>query len=69
MPSRWPPTDRTLSVDWTSAVLEHVDTPDMADFARWLKPGDVVSLRGEGLGETRQVVVPGADVIPLRRLA
>jgi 2-keto-4-pentenoate hydratase/2-oxohepta-3-ene-1,7-dioic acid hydratase in catechol pathway len=50
-------------------LLEHVDTPDMADFTRWLKPGDVVSLHGEGLGTTRQVVVPGTNVIPLRRLA
>ncbi|WP_236795192.1 fumarylacetoacetate hydrolase family protein [Amycolatopsis sp. GM8] len=46
-------------------LLEHVDTPDMADFARWLRPGDVVTLRGQGLGETRQIVVPGIDVIPL----
>lgn len=49
-------------------LLEHVDTPDMADFDRWLRPGDVVSLRGEGLGETRQTVVPGCEVIPLRQL-
>jgi 2-keto-4-pentenoate hydratase/2-oxohepta-3-ene-1,7-dioic acid hydratase in catechol pathway len=47
-------------------LLEHVDTPDPADFPRWLQPGDVVGLRGQGLGETRQTVVPGIDVIPLR---
>jgi 2-keto-4-pentenoate hydratase/2-oxohepta-3-ene-1,7-dioic acid hydratase in catechol pathway len=46
-------------------LFEHVDTPDMGDWSGWLKPGDVVSLRGEGLGETRQTVVPGVDVIPL----
>lgn len=46
-------------------LLEHVDTPDPADFTRWLAPGDVVSLRGQGLGETRQMVVPGVDVHPL----
>lgn len=46
-------------------LFEHVDTPDPADYAGWLKPGDVVSLRGEGLGETRQTIVPGSDVIPL----
>jgi hypothetical protein len=32
-------------------LLEHLDTPDLADFPRWLRPGDVV---------------PGIDVIPLR---
>jgi 2-keto-4-pentenoate hydratase/2-oxohepta-3-ene-1,7-dioic acid hydratase in catechol pathway len=47
-------------------LLEHVDTPDPADFPRWLQPGDVVSLRGQGLGETRQTVVAGIGVIPLR---
>lgn len=47
-------------------LLEHVDTAELADFKRWLQPGDVVTLRGQGLGETRQTVVPGRDVIPLR---
>ena len=46
-------------------LLEHVDTTDVAD-ARWLVPGDVVSLRGEGLGETRQAVLPGTPIVPLR---
>lgn len=46
-------------------LFEHVDTPGMADFSRWLKPGDEVRLAGEGLGETRQIVVAGGDVIPL----
>ncbi len=47
-------------------LLEHVDTPNPADFARWLHPGDVVSLKGEGLGQTRQTILPGTDAIPLR---
>ncbi|MEQ3551207.1 fumarylacetoacetate hydrolase family protein [Pseudonocardia nematodicida] len=47
-------------------LLEHVDTAELSDFARWLRPGDVVSLRGEGLGETRQTVQKGLDVAPLR---
>jgi 2-keto-4-pentenoate hydratase/2-oxohepta-3-ene-1,7-dioic acid hydratase in catechol pathway len=47
-------------------LLEHVDTPDLAAFTGWLQPGDVVSLRGEGLGETRQTVRPPPPVIPLR---
>ncbi|GAA1100798.1 fumarylacetoacetate hydrolase family protein [Pseudonocardia alni] len=47
-------------------LLEHVDTPDLAAFTGWLQPGDVVSLRGEGLGETRQTVRPARPVIPLR---
>lgn len=53
---------------WTvpgGCLFEHVDTPGMADFSRWLKPGDEVRLAGEGLGETRQIVVAGGDVIPL----
>jgi 2-keto-4-pentenoate hydratase/2-oxohepta-3-ene-1,7-dioic acid hydratase in catechol pathway len=47
-------------------LLEHVDTPAMGDFKRWLRAGDVVSLSGVGLGETRQTVTRGIDVIPLR---
>jgi 2-keto-4-pentenoate hydratase/2-oxohepta-3-ene-1,7-dioic acid hydratase in catechol pathway len=47
-------------------LLEHVDTPDMTSFTGWLQPGDVVSLRGEGLGETRQLVRPAPAFVPLR---
>ncbi|WP_020417341.1 fumarylacetoacetate hydrolase family protein [Amycolatopsis sp. ATCC 39116] len=47
-------------------LLEHVDTPDLAGFTGWLRPGDVVSLHGQGLGSTRQTVVEGTGVIPLR---
>ena len=39
-------------------LLEHLDT-DPATFTRWLRPRDV-SLRADGLGETRQKVVAGA---------
>ena len=46
--------------------LEHGDTREVGDFPRGLQPGDVVSLRGVGLGETRQTVTQGIDVIPLR---
>jgi len=45
-------------------LLEHVDTPEVAK-ARWLRPGDVVSLRGFG-GETRQTVLPATPLVPLR---
>jgi 2-keto-4-pentenoate hydratase/2-oxohepta-3-ene-1,7-dioic acid hydratase in catechol pathway len=47
-------------------LLEHVDTADMTSFTGWLQPGDVVSLHGEGLGETRQVVRPAPAFVPLR---
>lgn len=50
-------------------LLEHVDTSDPADFRRWLQPGDVVSLSGTGLGETRQTVTQGIGAIPLRAAA
>ncbi|MEV4143532.1 fumarylacetoacetate hydrolase family protein [Amycolatopsis sp. NPDC049691] len=46
-------------------LLEHVDTPDLESFPRWLRPGDVVTLSGQGLGETRQTVVAGTGVLPL----
>lgn len=47
-------------------LFEHVDTPDLADFGGWLRPGDVVALHGQGLGATRQTVVEGTGVLPLR---
>ncbi|MEI2778105.1 MAG: fumarylacetoacetate hydrolase family protein [Tetrasphaera sp.] len=47
-------------------LLEHVDTPNPADYSGWLRPGDVVSLRADGIGATRQTVVAGVEVIPLR---
>lgn len=47
-------------------LLEHVDTPVLADFTGWLRPDDTVVLSGDGLGETRQRVTAGAEIIPLR---
>ena len=38
--------------------------PDPRRMPRWFRPGDVVTLRGDGLGETRNTVVAGVDVIP-----
>lgn len=49
-------------------LLEHVDTPNPADFTRWLQPGDVVSLHAEGIGSTEQTVRPAPPMIPLRSL-
>ncbi|MTD53288.1 fumarylacetoacetate hydrolase family protein [Amycolatopsis pithecellobii] len=47
-------------------LLEHVDTPDMATFPGWLRPGDTVRLDGTGLGETNQTVRPAPAMFPLR---
>ena len=47
-------------------LVEHLDSHP-SSFGRWLQPGDVVSLAGEGLGRTRQTIVPGVPVRPLRR--
>lgn len=47
-------------------LLEHVDTGDISTFTGWLQPGDVVCLAGEGLGQTRQTIVPGPGVAALR---
>lgn len=46
-------------------LVEHLDT-DPATFNRWLKPDDIVTLRGDGLGETRQEIVVGSTICPLR---
>ncbi|MER6842173.1 fumarylacetoacetate hydrolase family protein [Streptomyces platensis] len=46
-------------------LLEHLDIGDLAAFRGWLKDGDVVSLRAEGLGEVRQTVRAGAPPHPL----
>ncbi|MBP2371069.1 fumarylacetoacetate hydrolase family protein [Pseudonocardia parietis] len=50
-------------------LLEHVDTPDLADFSRWLRPGDVVSLHASGIGSTEQTVRPAPGLTPLRTRA
>lgn len=41
-------------------LLEHLDTTPDA-YTRWLRPGDLVSLHGEGLGETRQRITAGSE--------
>ncbi|MFG2287598.1 fumarylacetoacetate hydrolase family protein [Streptomyces sp. NPDC048595] len=46
-------------------LLEHLDFGDLTTFRGWLKDGDVVSLRAEGLGEVRQTVRAGAAPHPL----
>lgn len=47
-------------------LLEHVDTPDIADFSGWLQPGDVVSLCSPMLGETSQLVRRATPMTRLR---
>lgn len=49
----------------TSCLLER-SALDGEDFRGYLKPGDVVRMRVEKLGELRQTIVAGAAVIPLR---
>jgi 2-keto-4-pentenoate hydratase/2-oxohepta-3-ene-1,7-dioic acid hydratase in catechol pathway len=47
-----------------ACLFEHL-RGDPAQYGRWLKPGDVVSLYGPELGRTEQTIVAGA---PVRRL-
>lgn len=51
----------------TCCLLEHLRDP--TGFRGWLAPGDVVTLRVRGLGETRQTVVatPEPHPLPARR--
>ncbi|AXB41393.1 fumarylacetoacetate hydrolase family protein [Amycolatopsis albispora] len=46
-------------------LIEHFSPGDPASFRGWLQPGDVVSLRVDGLGETRQTVVATPDPHPI----
>lgn len=46
-------------------LVEHLDAAPN-QFTRWLKPGDEVVLRGQGLGETRQRVVASSAPRRLR---
>lgn len=52
----------------TCCLVEHFSPADPAAFRGWLKPGDVVGLRVQGLGETRQTVLaaPTPHPIPAR---
>lgn len=47
-------------------LVEHLDVADPNDFTRWPRPGDVVSLAGEGLGATQNTIVAGTGVHRLR---
>ncbi|KAA8968811.1 fumarylacetoacetate hydrolase family protein [Mycobacterium sp.] len=40
----------------TCTLIEHLRLTDLASFPGWLRDGDVVTLRVQGLGETRQTV-------------
>ncbi|MGW0484517.1 fumarylacetoacetate hydrolase family protein [Nonomuraea sp. NPDC003214] len=48
-------------------LLEHLDFGDLGAFRGWLKDGDVVRLRADGLGEVRQTVRAAAAPHPLPR--
>jgi 2-keto-4-pentenoate hydratase/2-oxohepta-3-ene-1,7-dioic acid hydratase in catechol pathway/glyoxylase-like metal-dependent hydrolase (beta-lactamase superfamily II) len=50
-------------------LIEHLNLSAPQDFVGWLHDGDVVTLRVEGLGETRQTVraTPRPHPLPVRR--
>jgi 2-keto-4-pentenoate hydratase/2-oxohepta-3-ene-1,7-dioic acid hydratase in catechol pathway/glyoxylase-like metal-dependent hydrolase (beta-lactamase superfamily II) len=52
----------------TCTLIEHLSIADPASFTGWLHDGDVVTLRVEGLGETRQRVraTPAPHPLPAR---
>ncbi len=53
----------------TCTLVEHLDAAAPESFRGWLHDGDVVTLKVQGLGETRQTVrkTPAPQPIPLRR--
>jgi 2-keto-4-pentenoate hydratase/2-oxohepta-3-ene-1,7-dioic acid hydratase in catechol pathway/glyoxylase-like metal-dependent hydrolase (beta-lactamase superfamily II) len=53
----------------TCTLVEHLDLSAPQAFVGWLHDGDVVTLRVEGLGETRQTVraTPRPHPLPVRR--
>jgi 2-keto-4-pentenoate hydratase/2-oxohepta-3-ene-1,7-dioic acid hydratase in catechol pathway/glyoxylase-like metal-dependent hydrolase (beta-lactamase superfamily II) len=53
----------------TCTLVEHLDLSAPQAFVGWLHDGDVVTLRVEGLGETRQIVraTPRPHPLPARR--
>jgi 2-keto-4-pentenoate hydratase/2-oxohepta-3-ene-1,7-dioic acid hydratase in catechol pathway/glyoxylase-like metal-dependent hydrolase (beta-lactamase superfamily II) len=53
----------------TCTLIEHLSLGAPQDFVGWLHDGDVVTLRVEGLGETRQTVraTPRPHPLPVRR--
>ena len=52
----------------TCTLVEHLDATAPESFRGWLHDGDVVTLRVEGLGETRQTVrkTPAPQLLPAR---
>ena len=52
----------------TCTLVEHLDPTAPESFRGWLHDGDVVTLRVEGLGETRQTVrkTPAPQPLPAR---
>jgi 2-keto-4-pentenoate hydratase/2-oxohepta-3-ene-1,7-dioic acid hydratase in catechol pathway/glyoxylase-like metal-dependent hydrolase (beta-lactamase superfamily II) len=49
----------------TCTLVEHLSMTDLESFPGWLRDGDVVTLRVQGLGETRQTVRASAAPYPL----
>lgn len=49
----------------TCTLVEHLNPAALESFPGWLRDGDVVTLRVEGLGETRQTVRAGGAPHPL----
>lgn len=49
----------------TCTLVEHLNSAALESFPGWLRDGDVVTLRVEGLGETRQTVRASAAPHPL----
>lgn len=49
----------------TCTLFEHLSVIDPTSFVGWLKPGDVVTLRVEGLGEVRQAIRATPPPFPL----
>ena len=52
----------------TCTLIEHLDAADPASFRGWLHDGDVVTLKVQGLGETRQTLRATPAPYPLRTL-
>jgi 2-keto-4-pentenoate hydratase/2-oxohepta-3-ene-1,7-dioic acid hydratase in catechol pathway len=50
----------------TGCLIEHFAVDGEEKFRGWLQPGDVVTLEVEGIGTTRQEVLPAPDVHRLR---
>lgn len=48
-----------------ATLLEHIGPAGLDGFQNWLKPGDVVALTADVIGETRQKIVPATEIHPL----